>query len=224
MTLTHRTGITMRVVRSEHGETRDALARDWPVLLERLGRVYGFAPEWFLLPNMGEDSVALARRYGVRALLLTGGDDRGATPDRDLTEEALLRWAAGEGLPVLGICRGAQMLARQAGATLCAVRPDRHVAARHRIVWNTDGNGGSFWNSALAVRDAEEVNSFHRWGLSGTALPANLHAVAVCPEDGSVEAFCHASLPWMGIFWHPERETTPRESDMAILRHLFAEA
>lgn len=224
MILTRRTGITMRVVRSDYGETRDALARDWPVLLERLGRVYGFAPEWFLLPNMGEDSVALARRYGIRALLLTGGDDRGATPDRDATEEALLCWAARENLPVLGVCRGAQMLARQAGAALIVVHPGRHVAARHRMVWNTDGNGGPFWNSALAARDTEEVNSFHRWGLSGTVLPANLHAVAVCPEDGSVEAFCHVSLPWMGIFWHPEREATPRESDMAILRHLFAEA
>ena len=224
MTMTRRIGITMRVVRSDYGEIRDALARDWPLLLERMGRARGIAPEWFPLPNTGDDCVALARRYGIRGLLLTGGDDIGATPDRDATEKALLRWAAGENLPVLGICRGAQVLARRAGAALMAVHHGRHVAARHRIVWNTAGDGAAFWKGALASRDEEEVNSFHRWGISGTALPATLRALAVCPEDGSVEAFRHTSLPWMGIFWHPEREAAPGDGDMAILHTLFAGA
>ena len=69
MTLTRRIGISMRVVCSEYGETRDALARDWPVLLEQLGRAHACAPEWFLLPNIGEDCVSLARRYGIQGLL-----------------------------------------------------------------------------------------------------------------------------------------------------------
>lgn len=224
MTLTRRIGISMRVVRSEYGETRDALARDWPVLLEKLGRVHACAPEWFLLPNMGEDCVSLARRYGVQGLLLTGGDDIGATPDRDATEQALLQWAAEERLPVLGVCRGAQMLARHAKAELTRVQRERHVAARHAVEWRSADAQASFWQQALPGQGNAEVNSYHNWGLFPEGCPDCLRITAVCPEDGSIEAFCHAALPWLGIFWHPEREKTPCDPDMTILYNLFAKA
>lgn len=224
MTLTRRIGISMRVVRSEYGETRDALARDWPVLLEKLGRAHICTPEWVLLPNIGEDCVSLARRYGLQGLLLTGGDDIGATPDRDATENALLDWAAGENLPVLGVCRGAQMLARHAGAALTEVRRERHVATRHAVTWRASGARDSFWRRALAGQTNTEVNSYHNWGLLPENCPGCLRIAAVCPEDGSVEAFYHTVLPWLGIFWHPEREKTPRDNDMTLLYNLFANA
>lgn len=224
MTLTRRIGISMRVVCSEYGEARDALARDWPVLLEQLGRAHACAPEWFLLPNIGEDCVSLARRYGIQGLLLTGGDDIGTTPDRDATENALLCWAAGERLPVLGVCRGAQMLARHAGAELAEVQRERHVAARHGVTWRAAGEQASFWRQALPGQGKTEVNSYHNWGLLPAACPDCLRIAAVCPEDGSIEAFYHASLPWLGIFWHPEREKTPCATDLAILYNLFANA
>lgn len=223
MVLTRRTGITMRVVRSEYGELRDALARDWPVLLERLGHRFDFAPEWFLLPNIGPEILSLAKRYGIQALLLTGGDDMGATPDRDATENTLLDWAAKEEIPVLGICRGAQMLACRAGAALTGLQPEQHVATRHGIVWHTPERCPSFWQKVLPQQGAVEVNSYHRWGLaSASVLPACLHPAATCSEDGSIEAFTHASLPWLGLFWHPEREENPSDSDMMLLYNLFA--
>lgn len=224
MTLTRRIGVTMRVVHSGYGEVRDALARDWPILLERFGRVHACAPEWFFLPNIGEGCIALARRYGIQGLLLTGGDDIGATPDRDSTESALLDWAARENMPVLGICRGAQMLARYAGARLGKVQRERHVAARHAVTWREPELHGSFWQQALPRQKHAEVNSYHNWGLFSDSCPDCLWIAAVCPEDGSVEAFCHTALPWMGIFWHPERENIPGDMDMTLLYNLFAKA
>lgn len=219
-----RIGISMRVMCSEYGETRDALARDWPTLLERLGYVHNFPPEWFLLPNIGENCVSLARRFGIEGLLLTGGDDIGATPDRDATETALLHWASEEKLPVLGVCRGAQMLARHAGATLDEVQRERHVATRHAVAWRESELPASFWHQVLPGQGNAEVNSYHNWGLLPNSCPACLRTAAVCPEDGSIEAFCHAALPWLGIFWHPEREKTPSDMDMTLLYNLFAKA
>lgn len=221
MTASRRIGISMRVVISAHGETRDALARDWPVLLERIGRRGGELPDWVMLPNIGQEAVGLARRLGVRGLLLTGGDDFGVTPDRDETEAALLDWAEQERLPVLGICRGAQWLARRAGMELAPLPRERHVAARHAVIWRTPDACEPFWMSVLPVEGTEErVNSWHLWGI-GEPLPASLRAVAVCPDDGSVEALCHVSLPWLGLVWHPERESPPRDGDVAVLRRLF---
>lgn len=220
MAASRRIGISMRVVFSAHGEARDALARDWPVLLEALGSGDGHVPDWVMLPNIGPDVVGLARRLGVGGLLLTGGDDFGVTPDRDETEAALLTWAERERLPVLGICRGAQWLARRAGAELIPLSPERHVARRHGIVWRTPEACSPFWRPVLSHPGAESVNSYHRWGI-GEALPPSLRAAAVCPDDGSVEAFCHISLPWLGLVWHPEREDPLSDRDAAIMRRLF---
>lgn len=212
-----RIGLTMRVVRSGYGETRDALARDWPLFIEALGRCGGYAPDWLMLPNTGEACVALARRQGVRGLLLTGGDDIGATPDRDATETALLRWAEQEGLPVLGVCRGAQLLACRAGAKLVPLATERHVATRHAVVWQAAEAGAGL----LPSRGKGEVNSYHAWGLEAARLPACLMPLAICPEDGSVEAFAHADLPWRGILWHPEREPVPASRDLPLMQALF---
>lgn len=222
MTTSRRIGITMRVVVSAQGERRDALARDWPLLLERLGRRDGYVPDWVMLPNIGRDVAGLARRFGVRGLLLTGGDDFGLTPDRDETEAALLDWAQEEKLPVLGICRGAQWLARRAGMELVPLPRERHVAARHAVVWQAPDACAPFWKTVLPGEGTEEiVNSWHGWGIS-EPLPPSLRAVAVCPDDGGVEALCHASLPWLGLVWHPEREREPREHAAAVLRQLFS--
>lgn len=220
--LTRRIGITMRVVRSDYGEVRDAIARDWPILLEKLVQEQGFAPEWFLLPNTGADCLSLVRRYQIEGLLLTGGDDIGATPDRDETENALLRWAAEESRPVLGICRGAQMLARHTGAMLTRVERGRHVASRHDVLWQDTGVRNPFWQKLLPRRGCAEVNSYHGWGLLQEDCPASLCPVAVCPDDKGIEAFCHVSLPWLGLFWHPEREKEPSPVDMTLLSNLFA--
>lgn len=211
-----RIGVTMRVVRSGYGETRDALARDWPILIDRLGRLGGYEPDWLMLPNTGENCVNFARRQGVRGLLLTGGDDLGLTPDRDATETALLRWAEQEGLPVLGVCRGAQLLACQAGARLVPLARERHVAARHDVVWQAA--------DAVELPPAGgkgEVNSYHAWGLKAADLPAGLTPLALCPEDDSVEAFALADRPWRGILWHPEREPAPAPCDLPLLQALF---
>lgn len=220
MTTSRRIGITMRVMRSAYGEVRDALARDWPVLLESLGRREACPPDWIMLPNIGQAAVPLARRSGVQGLLLTGGDDFGLTPDRDETEAALLAWAEQERLPVLGICRGAQWLARHAGMELAPLSRERHVAARHAVVWQAPEACAPLWRSALPSRGTGQVNSWHGWGI-GEPLPPALRAVAICPDDGSVEALCHVSLPWLGLVWHPERENTLGDRDAAVLRQLF---
>ncbi|MCG5531304.1 gamma-glutamyl-gamma-aminobutyrate hydrolase family protein [Halorhodospira halochloris] len=42
-------------------------------------------------------------------------------------------------------------------------------------------------------------------------------------EDGSVEALRHSDLPWLGIMWHPERDTPTAEADRKLITtHLGA--
>jgi gamma-glutamyl-gamma-aminobutyrate hydrolase PuuD len=198
-----RVAVTQRVVvAAETGERRDALDQRWAPLLEAAG--LAAVPT----PNRLGDVARWASALDIGAVLLTGGDDLaplgGTTPERDAVEHALLDWAATRGLPVLGICRGLQLIARRAGATLRRV--DGHVAVAHAV---------------STVDGTDEVNSFHRWGFD--RAPAGFTATAVAP-DGTIEAMRHPRLPVGGIMWHPERYAQPRACDVRLLRDSLTRA
>lgn len=140
------------------------------------------------------------------ALILSGGNDIGEYPARDATERYLLSWAEAKRVPVLGICRGLQMMAVWAGAGLS--RKEGHVGSRHRLV--------------VATRQDEwpaNVNSYHNWGLA--SCPDGFE-VAAQAEDGAIEAIKHIKLPWEGWMWHPEREVPFSPQDILRLKDLFS--
>jgi len=184
-------------------EPRDAIARDWwPFLRVALP---GVLP--ILLPNDPELAGGLCRLPGLVGLVLTGGDDVGTCPERDLAEEVSFRVARDRALPVLGVCRGLQFLVHLHGGTLRAGDPAVHRATRHAIS-PLDG-----------THRAREVNSFH--GVEAVlAEGGELVATALGP-DGSLEAFRHRAAPVHGIQWHPEREAVPDLNDLAFVRSLF---
>ena len=140
-----------------------------------------------------------------RALVLSGGNDIGEQPARDATERHLLAWAAAQRVPVLGICRGMQMLAVWAGGEL--VRKEGHVGVRHPLRISVEEEG---WPA--------DVNSYHNWVLA--ACPGGFEVEARA-EDGSIEAIRHAELPWEGWMWHPEREATFDPKDIRRLKRLI---
>lgn len=139
------------------------------------------------------------------AVLLSGGNDIGEAPERDHTERRLLAYAKELALPALGICRGMQMMAVWAGGSLAPV--SGHVRTRHRLQAATDSGE---W--------PDEVNSFHSFAL--TECPDGFVATARA-NDGAIEAMRHATLPWEGWMWHPEREPQFNTTDVMRFRALL---
>ena len=204
--MSRRIALTMRVVQTTYpsgsNEMRDAISHDWARFLS-LALPHAV---WLPLPNTGQQVVQLAETLPVDGLILTGGDDVGACALRDATELALLTWARTKRLPVLGVCRGAQMLQHFCGGVLRPVA-EHHKGTRHSVVWN---------GHTLTV------NSYHQQGILAHELARELTPQALA-EDNTVEAFSHNTLPWFGTLWHPEREAAATEHDCQILKQLFGD-
>ncbi|MDZ4142127.1 MAG: gamma-glutamyl-gamma-aminobutyrate hydrolase family protein [Methylotenera sp.] len=139
------------------------------------------------------------------ALVLSGGNDIGEHLQRDATESYLLTWAQTKKIPVLGICRGLQMIAVWAGVSL--IKVEAHAGVRHVLKAVTKNED---WPT--------HVNSFHNWGLE--SCPVGFDVMAQT-EDGSIEAIRHQTLPWEGWMWHPERESPFNQIDEMRFRALL---
>ena len=191
-------GLTQRVsVVPGTGEKRDCLAQDWRRFCAALGLV------WAALPNHPDDAVGLASRLSLSALVLTGGDDLGLFPERDASEFALLDWARSRQLPVLGVCRGFQVVHSWLGGELRSCDSSVHRARRHTVRF-TDGS-------------RRAVNSYHCFAPQELKKP--LRVLARCEADGVVEAASGGGM--LGLLWHPEREAVPHAADLRLIyRHL----
>jgi gamma-glutamyl-gamma-aminobutyrate hydrolase PuuD len=195
--------ITQRVtVVPKYGERRDCLDQAWP----RFIAACGLAP--LAVPNVAEVALALCSDANVAGLVLTGGNDLvalgGDAPERDATENALLDAAEARGLPVLGVCRGMQLIQQRCAVAL--VRVEGHVAQSQII--RIDG-------------EPTQVNSYHRFGARESRSPLDVWAVAA---DGVVKAIRHSARPTTGIMWHPERNTPFAAADISLFRRVFNSA
>lgn len=209
-----RIGVTMR--RSDplgYMEPRDSLARDWAkTLREAIPCV-----QWVPVPNLGAREVSsYVQAWGLNGFVLTGGEDIGADPVRDETEWAVVDLARAYQFPVLGVCRGFQVLQRYFGGVLKDCDSSVHVGVMHEV---------NILSNALGIQSADKthmVNSFHHLGVISQDLANNLIPFAVTP-DGWVEAAMNLEYMFVGVMWHPERYGSVRELDRVLFRSLFYE-
>ena len=207
-----RIGLTQRVdVAAGHGERRDGLDQKWAGLLLALG----FCP--VPLANDVQDVGEYLAALSLDGAVLTGGNDLAeaegagdAAPERDRFEHLLLELFTTERLPVLGVCRGLQMMNVHYGGGL--KRMDDHVAQRHSVTLDS-----SFFED---FPTSIEVNSFHQFAIDESRRSTRLKAIAWA-EDGTIEAVVHEELPQFGVMWHPEREGSMAGHDLLMIRRVF---
>ncbi|MGV9816366.1 gamma-glutamyl-gamma-aminobutyrate hydrolase family protein [Streptomyces cellulosae] len=154
----------------------------------------------------------------LAAIVLSGGNDvSGApgaadrAPERDAVEHWLLDRAEQNGTTVIGVCRGAQVLAARAGARL-AENAAGHAGTCHEV--RAAAPAGWGWPETFTVA------SHHRHTLPAAGLPHGLRVLAVADGGTTIEAFAFERLPWWGLMWHPERES-PSGPATRALAHLL---
>lgn len=186
-----------------------------------------------LLPPTND---AVAETLGfVDGLILAGGADidpamygaeshaetTGIRPDRDSGEAALVAAALDRGTPVLGICRGMQLLNVAGGGTLHQHLPEVVGHTTHRAEIGTySEHGVHFEPGSLVCRllgDRSDVKSYHHQGIDriGVGLTATGWA-----DDGTVEVLEQQDQAFaLGVLWHPEER-----DDAGLFQGLVAAA
>ncbi|MCL2618824.1 MAG: gamma-glutamyl-gamma-aminobutyrate hydrolase family protein [Defluviitaleaceae bacterium] len=170
----------------------------------------------------------------VSGVMLTGGGDVCAgrfgearhekagepTHARDEFELALCRAAVAAGVPLFGICRGAQVMNVALGGNLHQHidghdHPDRATYA-HSVRLSAGSKLRGF-----AGRDEIRVNSIHHQSV-GERLGRGVSVSAVSP-DGVAEAVEVSAFPFaLGVQWHPEELAASDAAQAAIFRAFVA--
>jgi putative glutamine amidotransferase len=189
-----------------------------------------------LLPSLLDESGIDAAMKRVDALLLSGGGDvhpseYGQEPrasldsvdrHRDRIELRALQTAMGSGKRVLGICRGAQLLAVATGGSLIQDLPAEgyfgHADESHDRGYATLRHGiktevGSCAESAVA--GLAEVNSHHHQAIRDVG---NTLTATAWSHDGIIEAVEAPGL--LGLQWHPESLITTDNRHLEPFRWL----
>lgn len=177
-----------------------------------------------LLPCTDDDDVASLLFTRVHGLLLPGGRDVDPVhfgeepmhdytlidPERDNIELLLARLALRQDVPILGICRGIQMLNIAAGGDIY-----QDLATQKKGALIHDQKAPR-WYPTHAIEVQPEttlskilgkthlrVNSYHHQAVRNVANGFRVSAVS---SDGVIEGIEHSSLRYaIGVQWHPEQ-------------------
>jgi putative glutamine amidotransferase len=220
-------GVCAAIEPASFGVWKDEPATLLPLSYSRA--IHGAGAMMAMLPpdrRAAEDPEELLDR--IDALVLGGGADIdpegqgveahpetvGTNPDRDRFEIALARGALERGMPLLGVCRGMQVLNVACGGTLDQHIPERLGHDIHRPVPGSWAEHdvrlapGSLAASAAGT-DSLTVKSHHHQGVDRIA--ENLTASAWATDDESVEAIESPDVGFvLGVLWHPEEDAEDR--------------
>ena len=175
-------------------------------------------------PDISIHSIDTIMKH-VNGIMITGGGDietkrflgqdhprvYGVDTDRDNLEIELVHAAESTGKPLLGICRGIQIINVALGGDLFTDIQDQKIDSlkhdwfpdypRDQLSHPIEIKSGTLLNHILEI-SLTEVNSLHHQAIRN--LSSHLSATAFAP-DGIIEAVENSDHPFfLGVQWHPE--------------------
>jgi len=184
------------------------------------GRLISLRPDAAGDPVDSEAVKALIERKQIEGVLLTGGGDvdpnlYGGDPNttrlvhrlRDDFEIALIHAARQRGLPILGICRGCQIINVALGGTVRNLRKEPELKRQHLVLRGhpVDLIPDSKIAEILGVTHLSKVVSLHGNAVAEPAPGVSIAATGPGDVIEAIEADSAGRAGWIiGIQWHPE--------------------
>ena len=168
----------------------------------------------------------------------------GTSIERDTVEFNLVKKALSDNKPILGICRGMQLLNVYFGGTLIQNVDLLHFENMYKFRNNTIGQGnfdaqkykeiesdfhhifitlGSIFATILGSGGLLKVNSRHHQGISHKELAPIFTASAYSIEDGIIEAYENKEHSILGVQFHPERKKEHPKQVMRIFENFVSQ-
>ena len=152
------------------------------------------------IPNILVDVNSVNKKFEIldkwfynispNGIILSGGESIGTDNIRDLTELRMLDLAFKNKIPLLGICRGMQVLSSFFGSQTIKVK--NHVRTRHKCEIQTSDK-----------LFPKTIKCYHNYAIN--KCPKNFF-ITLMSEDGTIESIKHLKNNWEGWMWHPERD------------------
>lgn len=214
-------GVTAYIEPVDRGDWVDSrstvLPQDYVDMIEQAGGVA------LVIPPREDftDEMAAQLIDRLDALVIAGGADVEASrygaqrhpsmqdprPDRDATEIALVRAARAAGLPLLGVCRGMQVMAVEAGGALIQHVPDVVGHPSHSPSPGVYGDHDirTVAGSRVAAAHGREISPTKSYHHQAVASHPGYEATAWSVDDGLLEAMEQPGEAFcVGVQWHPE--------------------
>ena len=202
-------------LRNDYLESRKERRDSVDIEIYNLVLELGYMP--ILIPNeplIAKNLNLIFKEENIGLIVFSGGNDlynlktdvsNSKYKKRDQLEEILIKYSISNSIPILGICRGFQMIANYLGANIEQI--DGHINTTHNLI----------------IKDFSKkiiVNSFHNYGLKNVNLPKLIEPIAIYENDNTIECFITKNyLKSINIMWHPERINGAREESIKIINN-----
>lgn len=161
---------------------------------------------YYLVPN--KKKLSKKKIKEINLLIIPGGNDVSnilkTSKIRNIIEKNLIKICFKKKIPILGICRGAQLLNKSFGGKISKIK--KHMRTRHNIF---------FTNREFIKKNFLNVNSFHNDGIKKNDLSKSFKVLA-SDKHKNIEMFISNNKKIIGTMWHPEREKNTLLLDILI--------
>ncbi|NOH70737.1 hypothetical protein F0225_05170 [Vibrio pectenicida] len=202
--------ITQRLIlHDDYEEMRETLDINYAKLIKESG----FLP--VIIPYE-VDFIEYVISIGIDGVLFTGGNDlficNGSklSKKRDDFEKEILKYCIDNGIPIMGVCRGMQLIASYFGSSF--KRIDSHVNVRNKLCVNNQSRYYSY------LKEFDNVNSYHNFSISKLADDFLISAKS---DDNIIKAIEHNEYKIFGQMWHSEREVPFNSNDISFINAFF---
>ena len=195
---------------------KDFISKDW----YKLAKNCDF--EILPLKNSDHKSFQFLNKKKVKGIIFSGGGpitknlgkisfnkDNSINSNRDVVETKLYRVCKKKNIPLLGVCRGMQVINLLEGGKIHKIR--NHVSKIHDLKLKK--------NFTKKFQLPKKVNSFHDYGIKRQFLARKLKEIGFI--NNYIEVFKHESKEIYGIMWHPERRSPQKKIGYKFIKQVF---